>query len=92
MADSAPGGGVHIHTWSGQHTQNLSHEQLSLQEEDYIWAIQYSQIFRSIEGTLQLAVGDYGSETVHSLHAGKVSDMQEEVLGDHTISEESISF
>ena len=91
MADSAPGGGVHIHTWSGQHTHSLSRQQLGQQEGDLIQAIHISDDYKN--PTLQLAVGDYGSETVHSLHACTVSDIQEDVvLGDHVIPEESISF
>ena len=89
MADSAPGGGVHIHSWSGQHTQSLSHGQLGLQDYDWIWAIncyRYGDI-------LQLAVGDYSSETIHSLHAYRVSDFQVDIsLDDNIISEDSISF
>ena len=61
MADSAPGGGVHINTWSGQHTQSLSHAQLRLQDHDWIWATHCDSKI------LQLAIGDYGSKTVHSL-------------------------
>ena len=68
VADSAPGGGVHIHTWSGQHIQSLSRHQLGLQEDDTIWAIHYS----SPDMTLQLAIGDCDSGTVNSLHACKV--------------------
>ena len=89
VADSAPGGGVHIHTWSGQHTQSLSHGRLGLQDYDWIWAI-HCYTFDDI---LQLAVGDYRSETVHSLHAYIVSDFQTEIaLDDYIISEDSISF
>ena len=79
VADSAPGRGVHIHSWSGQHTQSLSHAQLGLQDYDLIWAIHYSEKcnykHRSTDRALQLAIGDYGSETVHSLHACRVSDI-----------------
>ena len=74
VADSAPGGGVHIHSWSGQHTQSLSHGQLGLQDYDWIWAINYGYNDFIYGDKLQLAVGDYNSETVHSLHAYKVSD------------------
>ena len=74
VADSAPGGGVHIHTWNGQHTQSLSHEQLGIQQEDCIFAIHYSAPYGN--PTLQLAVGDYGSQTVHSLHGCTVGDIQ----------------
>ena len=87
VADSAPGGGVHVHTWSGQHTHRLSHQQLGLKEDDWIWAVNYHEKMLCREDrTLQLAVGDYCSETVHSLHACRVSDFQEDVaLGDHMI-------
>ena len=89
VADSAPGGGVHIHSWRGQHTQSLSHCQLGLQYYDWIWAINF---FR-YDGILRLAVGDYSSETVHSLHVHKVSDFQEEITLDYyIISENGISF
>ena len=74
VADSAPGGGVHIHTWSGQHTQSLSHGQLGLQDYDWIWAINCYETDLDNDDILQLAVGDYSSETVHSLHACKVSE------------------
>ena len=89
MADSAPGGGVHIHLWNGQHTQSLSRVQLGLQ--DYrICAINYIGKFDDEDKSrciaLELAVGDYGSDTVHSLHACRVSDIQEEAfLGDYII-------
>ena len=86
MVDSAPGGGVHIHTWRGQHTQSLSHVQLGLQDYDWIWAI-------NCYDCLQLAVGDYSSETIHSLHAYKVSDFPSAIaLGDYIILKDSISF
>ena len=80
VADSAPGGGVHIHTWEGQHTQNLSHGQLGLQDHDWIWAIYYaSGHYRGPEDMLQLAVGDYCSNSVYSLNAYKVSDFRAQV-------------
>ena len=72
VAESTPGGGIHIHTWSGQHTQWLSHQQLGLQEADWICAIHCTPAGPS----LQLAVGGYGLERVHSLHACRVSDFQ----------------
>ena len=75
MVDSAPGGGVHIHTWSGQHTHSLSYAQLGLRDHDGIWAINYSYG----PGTLHLAVGDFCSKAVHSLHKYCVSDFQAEV-------------
>ena len=74
VVDSAPGGGVHIHTWSGQHTHSLSHGQLGLRDHDWIWAVDCDDDY-----ILQLAVGDYCSETVHSLHAYEVNDFQAEV-------------
>ena len=84
VADSAPGGGVHIHTWSGHYIQSLSHKQLGLQEDDCIWAINCNEEFLIRDPTLQLAVGDYGSESVHSLRACRVSAITEEVaLSDH---------
>ena len=84
MADSAPGRGVHIHTWTGQHTHSLSNQQLGLQKDDLIRAVHNPDEFGIVNPTLQLAVGDYGSETVHSLHAYIVSGIQVEVaLGDH---------
>ena len=84
---------MHIHTWRGQRTQSLSHEQLGLQEDDWIWAIHCTYDFNEHDQILQLAVGDYGSETVHSLHACRVSNIQEEVaLVDHMLGEGSISF
>ena len=79
VVDSAPGGGVHIHTWSGQHTQSLPRAQLGLRDDDWIWAIHYTDYqnrkSKSGDRALQLAVGDYGSETIHSLHAYRVSDI-----------------
>ena len=88
VADSAPGGGVHIHTWSGQHTQSLSHGQLGLQDYDWIWAINHTY-----PDILQLAIGDCSSETVHSLHVCKVSDFQADIaLGDYIKLEDSITF
>ena len=90
VADSAPGGGVHIHSWRGQHTQSLSHGQLGLQDYDWIWAINHTHFSDDI---LQLAVRDYSSEKLHSLHACKVSAFPAEVaLGDYIIMEDSISF
>ena len=75
VTDSAPGGGVHIHSWNGQHTQSVSRGQLGLQDHDWIWAINHTPYDR----ILQLAVGDYNSETVHSLQAYIVSDFQAEI-------------
>ena len=74
VAEATPGGGIHVHTWSGRHTQWLSHSQLGLRDDDWIWAIKYVFADRS----LQLAVGDYDLETVHSLHAYRVSGIQNE--------------
>ena len=92
VADSAPGGGVHIHSWRGQHTQSLSHGQLGLQDYDWIWAINCFDRYNN-DDILQLAVGDYNSETVHSLHAYRVSDFQAEIaLGDNLIMEDSTTF
>ena len=82
VADSAPGGGVQVHTWSGQHTHRLSSAQLGLRDPDWIWAINWSypDMFSGEQrDTLQLAVGDYCSETVYSLHAYEVSEFQAEV-------------
>ena len=80
VADSAPGGGVHIHTWSGQHTHSLSHGQLGLRDRDWIWATDCDEDDDD-DGNdiLQLAVGNYCSETVHSLHAYQVTVFQAEV-------------
>ena len=90
VADSAPGGGVHIHTWRGQQTQSLSHGQLGLHDYDFIWAMNYTNSFGD---KLQLAIGDYNSETVHTLHAYNVSDFLAVIaLGDNIIIENSISF
>ena len=104
VADSAPGGGVHIHSWRGQHTQSLSHGQLGLQDYDWIWAINcfsYDVVdddddddddYYYYTCVLQLAVGDYGSEAVHSLHACEASDFQAEIaLGYYIKLEDSIS-
>ena len=88
VADSTPGGGVHIHSWRGQHTQSLSHGLLGLQDYDWIWAINHT----NYDDILQVAVGDHNSETVHSLHACKVSDFQSDIALDDNISEDSISF
>ena len=91
VADSAPGGGVHIHSWNGQHTQSLPHAQLGLQS-CRICAVLYHNFEIDGRRILQLAVGDYGSETVRSLHAYTVSDIQEVSLSDYMKSEDSISF
>ena len=73
VVDSAPGGGVQVHTWSGQHIQNLSCQQLGLKEEDWIFAVHCDD--RKVV-TLELAVGDYGSQTVHSLRRYTVSNIK----------------
>ena len=55
IVEQSPAGGIHIHTWTGLHIQNISKRQLGLQENDWIWKIGYSTKVQM----LQLAVGDY---------------------------------
>ena len=63
-------GGVHIHTWSGEHTQRLVNDQLGLQYDrpNWIRAINYSINKRTTDHILQLVVGDSGTEALSSSH------------------------
>ena len=64
------GHSVNIHTWSGQHTQRITYQQLGLQEgEVLVPALQYN----SKDHTMHLAVGDVQDRDVQSLHVYKVS-------------------
>ena len=60
---------LHIHSWSGQHLQTLTHQQLGIQEDDEIWAAAYNDRRQ----TLQLATGDRYSGRVDRLYSCSVS-------------------
>ena len=62
---------LHIHSWSGQHLQKLTTQQLGIQEDDRILAAAYNDRRQ----TLQLAVRRYDMWTVDLLHSCLVSDI-----------------
>jgi len=60
---------LHIHSWSGQHLQTLTRQQLGIQEDDMILAAAYNDRRQ----TLQLATDNNVSHRVDRLYSCLVS-------------------
>ena len=65
-----PSPAIAIHSWAGQQSQVITQQQLGLERGEYIHAVCYSQMSR----TLHVAAGEGVFPAVHSLRTCQVSE------------------